>query len=244
MKNRLKNQRTNVQTTSLTMTSPSRGDGKVRIVGGRWKRSLLEVNRVEGLRPTPERVRETVFDWLTHLWGDFTQKKVCDLFAGSGAMGFEAASRGAAQVCWVDINKGNIEAIKKSAQRLGVTRADGYEALVSDAFAFLGATSTSWDLLIVDPPFAKDWQEKVLEAGRSVIAPEGLIYVERPEGFTPEAVLSNLGLVAIRQTQAGVVCSELLAPQGSQMAQAVKIKKKKLSKVEKAMAKKLGQVNS
>src|SRR3984885_7726057 len=89
--------------------APSRPAGRVRLIGGRWKRSVLPVVDLPGLRPTPDRVRETVFNWLTHAFGDWTGRAALDLFAGTGALGFEAASRGAAPVVLVDAHPKAVE---------------------------------------------------------------------------------------------------------------------------------------
>ena len=92
---RKNSRRLGASNSSLATPAPVRGAGSVRIVSGKWKRSVVPVACAEGLRPTSERVRETVFDWLTHLFGTLEGCDALDMFAGSGAMGLEAASRGA-----------------------------------------------------------------------------------------------------------------------------------------------------
>lgn len=103
---------------------------QVRIIGGRWKRTVLAVVTAEGLRPTPDRVRETVFNWLTHLLdNDWSRLRCLDLFAGSGALGFEAASRGAAAVTMVEAHTPAVRQLEAVRERLGapdiaIVRAD------------------------------------------------------------------------------------------------------------------------
>jgi len=145
---------------SLAMTAQVRGTGSVRIVSGKWRRSVIAVPVAEGLRPTSERVRETVFDWLTHLFGTLDGCAVLDMFAGSGAMGFEAASRGADIVHWVDVNKQGIAGIQAGLKRLGADA--NKKAFVSDAFRFLQQGKAPYDLIFIDPPFSLDLQEKAV----------------------------------------------------------------------------------
>ena len=104
-------------------------------MSGKWKRSVVPVACAEGLRPTSERVRETVFDWLTHLFGTLEGCDALDMFAGSGAMGLEAASRGADYVDWLDIHRQGIAGIRQALTRLGAD--DHKQARVADAFRFL-----------------------------------------------------------------------------------------------------------
>src|SRR5690606_3927346 len=92
----------------------------IRIVGGSYRRTPIAVIDAPGLRPTPDRVRETLFNWLTHLWqGEFADKHVLDLFAGSGALGFEAASRGAGQVVMVETDRRTVQALRALRDKLG-----------------------------------------------------------------------------------------------------------------------------
>ena len=220
-----KNTRLRVHATSLSTPKAPRGAGKVRIVGGMWKRSALEVASRDGLRPTPERIRETVYDWLVHLWGGLDGKRVCDLFAGSGAMGFEAASRGAAAVDWVDVERVNTINITRTLERLGAP--SGMKAHRADAFTFLASGGEDYDLVLIDPPFSRDWQAKAAGAALGRLAPEGLLYVESPERALDEALVESLGLEPVRRATAGRVVCELFARKGSVMATMKKIKEKK-----------------
>lgn len=202
--------------TSLTTTGPKRGRGSVRIVAGRWRRSLVEVPLAEGLRPTSERVRETVYDWLAHLFGSLGGRSVLDMFAGSGAMGLEAASRGASAVDWVDTNRASIAAIRAALKRLGA--GPEMRCHACDAFAFLESTPQRYDFIVIDPPFSKELQKKAAAAAIPHLADEGLLYVESPGSLLSEETLGELGLTRVRSAGAGAVRFELLARAGSALA--------------------------
>ena len=126
---------------------------QVRIIGGQWKRSVLPVLQALGLRPTPDRVRETVFNWINHLRdGDWSNAQVLDLFAGSGALGFEAASRGAAAVTMVDTHTPVIRQLEENKAKL---RADNVQLLRGDALLTaqgLASRGQRFDLIFLDPP--------------------------------------------------------------------------------------------
>ncbi|HLS41643.1 MAG TPA: 16S rRNA (guanine(966)-N(2))-methyltransferase RsmD [Paenalcaligenes sp.] len=148
----------------------------IRIVGGEYRRTPIIVTDAEGLRPTPDRVRETLFNWLRHLWGDhFADKHVLDLFAGSGALGFEAASHGVASVQMVEANKQAVAALRALRNKLG---ANQVRIHAGDALHVLQRTEARYDLVFLDPPFAKDWLDKVWPILPTVLAPDALIYVE------------------------------------------------------------------
>ncbi|MCP3654818.1 16S rRNA (guanine(966)-N(2))-methyltransferase RsmD [Herbaspirillum sp.] len=158
----------------------NRGPHQVRIIGGQWKRTPLPVLDAEGLRPTPDRVRETVFNWITHLIdGGWEQVACLDLFAGSGALGFEAASRGARRVVMVE-NSGpavrQLEANrdKLKADKLAIVRGDALAAVQSAAQREPGGYS----LVFIDPPYHQGWLEKVLPACMPLLTPSGLVYAE------------------------------------------------------------------
>lgn len=198
----------------------------MRIVGGDWRRTPLRVGVREGLRPTSERVRETVFDWLGHLLGGMAGVRVLDLFAGSGALGLEAASRGAASVDAVETDRACAAAIRETVAK--VRAEDRVRVTVGDAFGFLErAAAGSFDLVFIDPPFARDLQEKAIGAIRGALAPEGLVYVESPEAPVPEETLGKLGFVRVREGRAGQVAFELLAREGSHMSTLAKLPKVK-----------------
>jgi 16S rRNA (guanine966-N2)-methyltransferase len=124
--------------------------GKIRIISGRWRRRLLPVPDVEGLRPTPDRVRETLFNWLA---GRIEGARCLDLYAGSGALGFEAASRGAAEVVMVERDPHAVDSMRRQAAALG---ADQIEVVHADARHWLQGEATPFDIVFLDPPYGGD----------------------------------------------------------------------------------------
>ena len=149
--------------------------GSVRIIGGRLKRSRLAVIDAPGLRPTPDRVRETLFNWLGQ---ELRGWRCLDLFAGSGALGLEAASRGAAQVDLVERDPRTAAALALACARLQV---DGVHVHARDALAFAAqAAAASYDLVFVDPPYTTELQRAALAQAARLLGPDGLAYVEAP----------------------------------------------------------------
>lgn len=145
----------------------------VRIIGGEWRRRLLRFPELEGLRPTPDRVRETLFNWL----GQDLRGQLClDLFAGSGALGFEAASRGAAGVVMVDHSPKALAALAANAQMLAAD--DRVQIIRSDAVRFASCVTSRFDVLFLDPPFHQGWIEKLGLVAPSVLTENGVIYAE------------------------------------------------------------------
>jgi 16S rRNA (guanine(966)-N(2))-methyltransferase RsmD len=182
--------------------------GEVRIIGGQWKRSKLPVPDRPGLRPTPDRVRETLFNWLGQT---LTGCRCIDAFAGSGALGLEAASRGAEQVLLFEKDPGLAQAIRGHAQRL---KAQGVEVRTGDAVAHLQACApAAWDVVFLDPPFGQGQNDSLfvqaLEATVPLLAPAGQVYLEAPRAWT-DSELAALGLKALRRGKAGVVHHHLL----------------------------------
>jgi 16S rRNA (guanine966-N2)-methyltransferase len=176
----------------------------VRIVGGQWKRSKLPVLPKPGLRPTPDRVRETLFNWLGQ---NLEGLRCVDAFAGSGALGFEAASRGAADVLLVEQDAQLVKHLQTQAQRLKalnlrVQRGDGIAALRNMA-------ASSIDLIFLDPPFAADLFLQALSAAVGILSAQGAIYLEAPEAWDDER-LTVFGLKVVKQGKAGAVHFHLL----------------------------------
>jgi 16S rRNA (guanine966-N2)-methyltransferase len=161
-------------------SSHQAGSGRIRIIGGSLRNSRLRVPELPGLRPTPERVRETLFNWLAPMLAG----ALClDLCAGTGALGIEACSRGAASVQFVERDAGAAQALRENLSRLKVA------ARVStlDAGAFLRGPAQAFDLVFLDPPFGSAlWAELAhqLEAG-GWLAANALIYVESPRAAVP-----------------------------------------------------------
>lgn len=149
--------------------------GTVRIIGGAWRGTRLPVRDLPGLRPSGDRGRETLFNWLQpYIRGS----RCADLFAGSGVLGLEAASRGAASVTLVERSKPAADDIRASLEKL---RAGQVELVRGDALAWLsGCTPRSLDIVFVDPPFGAGLEERVLEllAGGECLADEALVYLE------------------------------------------------------------------
>lgn len=180
---------------------------KVRIVGGQFKRTPLPVADLPGLRPTPDRVRETLFNWLAHLVPDWAALRGLDLFAGTGALGLELASRGACAVTLVEREPQLVAQLQALCERLG-TRA--VQVLRGDALALAARLPVAgFDLVFVDPPFGARLHEPALRAVRPLLAPGGWIYVES-DGALPVPLLDALGLTVVRELRAGRVQARLL----------------------------------
>ncbi|MCX7659242.1 MULTISPECIES: 16S rRNA (guanine(966)-N(2))-methyltransferase RsmD [Caldimonas] len=177
---------------------------EVRIIGGRWKRSKLPVADRPGLRPTPDRVRETLFNWLGQ---DLSGWRCLDAFAGSGALGLEAASRGAAHVLLLERDATLVRSLRETVQRLG---AGGVDIQCADALAWMRQhVRPEWDLILLDPPFQSEVFTTALMAARPLLASGGLIYLEADRAWC-EAQAAALGLSLWRQGRAGAVHYHLL----------------------------------
>jgi 16S rRNA (guanine(966)-N(2))-methyltransferase RsmD len=178
---------------------------EVRIVGGVWKRSKLPVLDKPGLRPTPDRVRETLFNWLGQ---DLTGWRCLDAFAGSGALGFEAASRGAAEVVLLERDPDLARQLKSVQQRLQGAGALRIET--TDAIAWMRrAGAASFDLVFLDPPFDAGLFEPALRAAAPLLRPQGVAYLEAPQAWDDER-LAPLGWHQQRHGRAGAVHFHLL----------------------------------
>ncbi len=152
-----------------------------------------------GLRPTPDRVRETLFNWL----GQWLEGLSClDLFAGSGALGFEAVSRGARRVVMVEQNSQAMKGLEKARSSLG---AGEIELVRGDAHDYLARSAERFDVVFVDPPFGQNALPAVFERLPRVLAPRARVYVEGPRAMEPPP-----GFEALRRARAGQVHYELL----------------------------------
>jgi 16S rRNA (guanine966-N2)-methyltransferase len=151
------------------------------------------------LRPTPDRVRETLFNWLGQtLYG----KRCLDLFAGSGALGFEAASRGAAQVVMVEKDRAAFRALQENCRKLGCTNVAQHWA---DGLEFIRQAHDQFDVIFLDPPFLSDYLHRLLPLLPGKLAPRGLVYVESGELFEPDAAWG-----VVKRAHAGKVHYQLL----------------------------------
>ncbi|MFP3755444.1 Ribosomal RNA small subunit methyltransferase D [compost metagenome] len=185
--------------------SPRQAPAQVRIIGGRWKRSLLPVLEAEGLRPTPDRVRETLFNWLGQ---DMSGMTCLDLFAGSGALGFEAASRGAAAVTLVEANPRVARQLRDNQYRFDAAQV---KVIQGDAFAVAAQMpGASFDVIFLDPPFAEDWLGPALEHAARLSRPGGAVYVETDHALIGPDAPVPASLEIVRQARAGAVYFHLL----------------------------------
>lgn len=174
-------------------------DNRVRIIAGEYRgRRIAVVDRAQ-LRPTPDRVRETLFNWL----GQTLEGRSClDLFAGSGALGFEAASRGASRVVMVENDRGVFAALEKTRDVIGSTRVD---LVLGDAFEYLEKSSEPFDVVFLDPPFRQNALPGLLERLPQRLAPGGRVYVEAPAPLEPAESWREL-----KRSRAGQVSYQLL----------------------------------
>ncbi|MDR3429778.1 16S rRNA (guanine(966)-N(2))-methyltransferase RsmD [Silvimonas sp.] len=145
---------------------------QVRIIGGEYKRRMVHFPDGDGLRPTPDRVRETLFNWLGQ---DLTGQVCLDLFAGSGALGFEAASRNAKRVVMVEKAKPVYAALSDNHKTLGMTNV---ELIWSDAITWLKNASGKFDVVFLDPPFASDLLPQALELVAGLLNDDAVVYAE------------------------------------------------------------------
>ena len=177
---------------------------EVRIIGGQWKRTKLAVADKPGLRPTPDRVRETLFNWLGQ---DLTGWKCIDAFAGTGALGFEAASRGAKEVCLVEQDTALVVQLKRIQTQL---QASATQIVRGDAVAALKQLDpASMDAVFLDPPFDSVLFEAALQAAGRAVSQDGFVYLEAPILWTDEQ-LESAGLKGHRHLKAGAVHAHLL----------------------------------
>lgn len=146
--------------------------GRVRIIGGHYRRRLLEVAARPELRPTPDRVRETLFNWLGQ---ELTGLTCLDLFAGSGALGFEAASRGATRVVMVEGDRDTITALERNRAALGASQV---EIVRGEAQAWIDRARESFDVVFLDPPFRQNAVPALLQQVALRLAPRARVYVE------------------------------------------------------------------
>lgn len=183
--------------------------GKIRIIGGLWKRTPLPVLDSEGLRPTGDRQRETIFNWLNHLFdGEFSDKRSLDMFAGTGALSFEMASRGAENAVILEKNRVAAKLIEQSKEKLN---ADNIHVFCGDSLKDSRAEEFGpYDVVFIDPPFALNLQEKAIKKAVPLLNSSGLIYVESPTEISDE-FLDSFGLTAVKRSKGGA--SHLLLAQ-------------------------------
>ena len=169
----------------------SRHEQTVRLISGQWRRRLLRFPAEEGLRPTPDAARERVFNWLGQSLDGW---RCLDVFAGSGALGFEAASRGAAHTIFLERNRAVCQALRANRDLLAAVQTD---IICTDALAWLRQQTAAgdgakqgfarFDLVFIDPPYASALQTETLQQLPSLLAPSGIVYLEHDGSFTPPA---------------------------------------------------------
>lgn len=183
--------------------------GKLRIIGGEWRSRLVEFDADHGVRPTPDRVRQTVFDWLTPV---IDGARCLDLFAGSGALGLEALSRGARKVTFVETGRLQMALIHDALVKL---KAEGrYDLRPMDAAAYLEITATRYNIVFLDPPYGTPELGRALERLPHALLPDNRIYLEWRTGEAPEL---PAGYEVLKEKQAGQV-SFALATYSAQRA--------------------------
>jgi 16S rRNA (guanine966-N2)-methyltransferase len=173
--------------------------GLLRIIGGKFRSRRLRVPARPGLRPTPDRVRETLFNWLGQ---DLSGLACLDLFAGSGALGFEAASRGAARVTMVEKDRAALAELERGKNALGASQV---EIVAGDAFAYLARESSRFDVVFLDPPFRQNALPAILGELPPRLQPAARVYVE-----SAVPVDASAPWVELRRARAGQVSYQLL----------------------------------
>jgi 16S rRNA (guanine966-N2)-methyltransferase len=177
--------------------------GKIRIIAGEYRGRRITVPDRPGLRPTPDRVRETLFNWL----GQTLDGLAClDLFAGSGALGFEAASRGAARVVMVEQDRAAFDALKKTSSTLDAKQV---HLVMDDAFAYLGKCRENFDVVFLDPPFGQNALPAVFRQLGKLLPRGARVYVESGEPFAAGERWQEL-----KRARAGQVSYQLLEWRG------------------------------
>ncbi|HEY0973845.1 MAG TPA: 16S rRNA (guanine(966)-N(2))-methyltransferase RsmD [Solimonas sp.] len=175
-----------------------RPPGKLRVIGGQWRSRVVEFDAADGVRPTPDRVRQTLFDWLSPL---ISGARCLDLFAGSGALGIEALSRGAAHCSFVDEGSRQCQRIRAALQTL---KASNAEVVQMESLYYIEQTWHRYNIVFLDPPFGGDLLARALPDLSKVLNPSNnRIYLEWGAGETPPL---PPGFELLREKRAGQVC--------------------------------------
>ena len=176
---------------------PSRGPGKLRVIGGRWRSRVIEFDAADGVRPTPDRVRQTLFDWLSPM---IAGARCLDLYAGSGALGIEALSRGAAQCSFVDTGGRQCLRIKSALLTLKAEHAD---VVQMESLYYVEQTWHRYNLVFLDPPFESDLLARTLPLLPKVLNPlNNRVYLEWTAG---KPAPLPAGFELLREKRAGQV---------------------------------------
>lgn len=182
--------------------------GELRLIAGQWRGRKLPILTTEGLRPTTDRVRETLFNWLQF---DIQGAQVADLFAGSGSLGFEAASRGAQQVTLIEMDKAAARQLNQNVSRLSAPQINVIQQSALDWLNAESTQPTKLDIVFIDPPFNKSLVSPTLEALKrgGWLHSDSLIYVESEHNLPPE-VFNDFDI--LREKHHGQVSFRLLTP--------------------------------
>lgn len=177
--------------------------GQIRIIGGLWRGRKLPVLNSEGLRPTTDRIKETLFNWLMF---DVNERRCLDLFAGSGSLGFEALSRGASQVIMVEKDHQVAQQLSQNLARLPQAQA---RVVNIDAVRYLASSTTPFDLVFLDPPFHQELLPQVCQLleEQGWLSVNAKIYIEREQAVEPLVLPKNWLL--LKDKQAGQVTYQL-----------------------------------
>lgn len=176
----------------------------VRIIGGLHKRRLIEFVAVDGLRPTPDRLRETLFNWLM---GDLQEANVLDVCAGSGVLSFEAISRGASHATLIEFNKNQVSELTKTTQTL---KLNNINIIQGDCLKILPTLNTRFDVVFIDPPYSLNlWQDilnKLIDC--QLINNNTLIYVEGDRELTQ--MINNNNIELLKNNKVGAIFAYLI----------------------------------
>jgi 16S rRNA (guanine966-N2)-methyltransferase len=182
--------------------------GMYRIIGGQWRSRRLNFIEVDGLRPTTDRVRETLFNWLAPM---IEGARVLDLFAGSGALGFEALSRGADAVTMLEIDRTAMLTLQDNARILNT----GAQIIQADALDWVTRQPLAdYDLIFADPPFRRGLADQLLERlSQTILHPKALLYLETEREWTGRGLTEHW--IVQKEKEAGQVCYRLLRHAGA-----------------------------
>jgi len=194
---------TNSSTRNNKQTAKHSGKGQLRIIAGKWRGRKLAIPKLPGLRPTPDRIRETLFNWLSN---EIVGARCLDLFCGSGALGFEAASRGAKAVTLVDVEptvKSQIDA------NISMLNAENIDLIQANVMKMLDTPATPQDIVFIDPPFSKNFvaQTIIKLETNGWLKMKCFIYIETEANLVELATPKNWLLQ--REKKAGEVLSRL-----------------------------------
>lgn len=185
-------------------SKPSLQKSSVRIIGGQHKRRLIDFVAVDGLRPTPDRLRETLFNWLM---GDLQEACVLDVCAGSGVLGFEAISRGASHATLIEFDKAQASQLKQTTQ---ILKTDNVSILQGDCLKILPTLNTRFDVVFIDPPYSLNlWQDilnKLIDC--QLINNNTLIYVEGDRELTQ--MINNTNIELLKNNKVGAIFAYLV----------------------------------